>query len=62
MGGEGLLNEHIAMQRVATVGLPGFEFGGELFLLCWRMKFGGSANFFSGDLFLPKKMKPFLHN
>ena len=24
MGGEGLLNEHIAMQRVATVGLPGF--------------------------------------
>lgn len=22
MGGEGVLNEHIAMQRVATVGLP----------------------------------------
>jgi hypothetical protein len=49
MGGEGVLNEHIAMQRVATVGLP---YTTEFFILTvcvWIMKFGGSGlpNFFA---------------
>ena len=56
MGGEGLLNEHIAMQRVATVGLPGFELvESYLFLLCLEKKNWRECQLFSGDFFITEK-------